>query len=71
MDYFYKDFLRGKFDEYSLWLANYNDVLSPSDEDDWKIWQFTEKGISEGANVKIDLNIYNGTKDQMQELLLD
>ena len=69
--YFYKDYLRGKFDEYPLWLANYNDVLSPSDEDDWKIWQFTEKGISEGANVKIDLNIYNGTKDQMQELLLD
>lgn len=69
--YFYKDFLRDKFDDYPLWLANYNDVLSPSDEDDWKIWQFTEKGISEGANVKIDLNIYNGTKDQMQELLLD
>lgn len=69
--YFYKDNLRGKFDDYPLWLANYNDVLTPSKEDNWKIWQFTENGISDGVNVKIDLNIYNGTKKEMKELLLD
>lgn len=69
--HFYKDYLRGKFDEYPLWLANYNDVAVPSEEDEWKIWQFTENGISQGVNSKIDLNIYNGTKWQMRELFLD
>lgn len=69
--HFYKDFLRGRFDDYPLWLANYNDVLAPSYEDKWKIWQFTEKGISAGVNSKIDLNIYNGSKWEMSELLLD
>lgn len=69
--HFYKDHLRGRFDDYPLWLANYNDVASPSPSDYWKIWQFTENGISSGSNTKIDLNIYNGTKQEMRELLLD
>lgn len=69
--HFYKDYLRGYFDEYPLWLANYNDVPQPSDIDDWVIWQFTEKGISDGVDTKIDLNIYNGSKWEMQNLLLD
>lgn len=69
--YFYKDNLRGKFDEYPLWLANYNDVLTPSKEDKWSIWQFTENGITAGVRTKIDLNIYNGSKRDFKELLLD
>ena len=69
--HFYKDYLRGRLDGYPLWLANYNDVPAPSDVDEWQMWQFTENGISPGVNVKVDLNIYNGTEAQMQELLLD
>ena len=41
--YYYKDHLKGEFDDYPLWLANYNDVMVPSPDDDWKLWQFTEK----------------------------
>lgn len=69
--HFYKDNLRGRFDEYPLWLANYNDVLIPSKEDKWKIWQFTENGITEGIKTKIDLNVYNGSKRDFKELLLN
>ena len=69
--HFYKDYLRGHLDEYPLWLANYNDVPQPSDIDKWKIWQFTENGISDGINTKIDLNIYNGTLSEMKELMVD
>ena len=58
--YYYKDHLKGEFDDYPLWLANYNDVMVPSPDDDWKLWQFTEKGIVKGINTKVDLNIYNG-----------
>lgn len=69
--HFYKDYLRGNFDDYPLWLANYNDILESSEMDKWQIWQFTENGISEGVNSKIDLNVYNGSKWEMNELLLD
>ena len=68
--YFYKDYLRGRFDDYPLWLANYNDVSQPSDEDKWQIWQFTENGIVNGVNVKVDLNIYNGSPAELKTLTL-
>ena len=52
-------------------MANYNDVPQPTDTDPWKIWQFTENGISDGIETKIDLNVYNGNIWEMRELLID
>ena len=72
--YYYRDNLKGEFDDYPIWLANYNDVLTPSEEeeeDDWKIWQFTENGIVKGINTKVDLNIYNGSTFGLKRLTLD
>lgn len=69
--HYYKDFLRGEFDGYPIWLANYNDVPEPSPEDQWDFWQFTEKGIVYGINSKIDLNIYNGGVWSLKSLTLD
>ncbi|REC48005.1 glycoside hydrolase family 25 protein [Chryseobacterium pennipullorum] len=69
--HYYKDFLKGEFEEYPLWLANYNDVPAPSPNDDWDFWQFTENGIVYGINTKIDLNIYNGNSWSLKRLTLD
>ena len=69
--HYYKDFLRGEFDGYPIWLANYNDVPEPSPEDQWDFWQFTENGIVYGINSKIDLNIYNGGVWSLKSLALD
>lgn len=69
--HYYKDFLKGEFDGYPLWLANYNDVPEPSPEDQWHFWQFTENGIVYGINSKIDLNIYNGGIWSLKSLTLD
>ncbi|MFY1046854.1 glycoside hydrolase family 25 protein [Chryseobacterium sp. GP-SGM7] len=69
--HYYKDFLRGEFDDYPIWLANYNDVPEPSPEDQWQFWQFTENGIVYGINSKIDLNIYNGGIWSLKSLTLD
>lgn len=69
--HYYKDFLRGEFDGYTLWMANYNDVTTPSPEDDWSFWQFTEKGIVHGINTKVDVNIYNGGMWSLESLTID
>ncbi|WP_297986568.1 GH25 family lysozyme [uncultured Chryseobacterium sp.] len=58
--HYYKDNLRGEFDDYPLWLANYNDVPQPSPDDEWDFWQFTENGIVYGINSKVDVDVYNG-----------
>lgn len=69
--HFYKDYMRGQFEDYPLWLANYNRVPQPSPTDDWVIWQFTEKGIVYGINTKVDLNVYNGSRWGMRELMVN
>lgn len=69
--HYYKDFLKGEFDDYPLWLANYNDVPSPTPNDRWDFWQFTENGIVHGINTKVDLDIYNGSSWSLKRLTLD
>lgn len=69
--HYYKDFLKGEFEEYPLWLANYNDVPAPSPDDHWDFWQFTENGIVYGINTKVDLNIYNGSTWSLKSLTLN
>ena len=69
--HYHKDFLKGEFEGYPLWLANYNDVLVPSPETEWNFWQFSEKGIVHGINTKVDLNIYNGGIWSLESLTID
>ncbi|MBB4806386.1 lysozyme [Chryseobacterium defluvii] len=69
--HYYNDYLKGEFEGYPLWLANYNDVPSPTPDDRWSFWQFTENGIVHGINTKVDLNIYNGNSWSLKRLTLD
>ncbi|MGX9987425.1 glycoside hydrolase family 25 protein [Soonwooa purpurea] len=69
--HYHKDVLAGEFEDYPLWLANYNDVPAPSPEENWQFWQFTENGIAYGINVKVDLNVYNGSYWSLRQLTLD
>lgn len=69
---YYRDYLKQDFGvEYPLWLANYNDVQTPSPDDDWSFWQFTENGIVYGVNTKVDVDIYNGGVWGLKRLTLD
>ncbi len=69
--YYYKDYIKGEFEDYPLWLANYNDVPAPAPTDDWDFWQFTENGIVYGINSKVDVDIYNGSLWSLQRLTID
>lgn len=66
---FYKDFLKEDFPEYTFWIANYNffvENLKP----DWQFWQFTEKGTVAGIKGSVDINIFNGTEEELQLMTL-
>lgn len=66
---YYTDFLKKEFSEYPLWIANYNFWRNEL-EADWHFWQFTEKAKIEGIEYPIDLNIFNGDKNELvQECL--
>ena len=47
----------GRLKGYDTWISKYND--SPQNED-WRIWQITEKGLVGGVEGNIDINLYKG-----------
>lgn len=64
---YYNTFLREEFADYTFWIANYNFFVEDICED-WTIWQFTESASVKGIPCDVDLNIYNGSPEMLEEL---
>lgn len=61
-----------RFDKYPVWIAWYNIKRNPNEiMDTWHFWQFTDKGTIKGVEGYIDINIYNGSNDDLLKLLLE
>jgi lysozyme len=63
---YYNDFLEDEFSEYTFWIANYNFWRKEMD-DDWLLWQFTEKAQVTGIKGLVDVNVYDGLKVELME----
>jgi hypothetical protein len=57
--------------KYLLWLANYNlQPKIPSPWSDWTFWQYTETGSVDGVTGHVDLDLFNGTRDDLNALVV-
>lgn len=55
---YYIDYLKGHgLDDYDYWIARYGDTPSARH---WEIWQFTDKGRSDGINHAVDIDLFRG-----------
>ena len=62
---FYRDNLRGAFEDYPFWLravAQHPSKVYPGRK--WLFWQYSGSGLSHGVKGKIDLNVFNGNEAQ-------
>ena len=62
--YPYSVYIEGQFEDYKLWIANYDEHPVLSDGREWTFWQYSEHGILpgySGAVEYIDLNVYRGS----------
>ena len=64
---YYQDFLKDEFSEYAFWIANYN-FIDAEINDDYLFWQFTEQAKINGISEKVDVNIFNGDLDDLDEI---
>lgn len=66
---FYDSYLRESFpaDEYTLWIADYR---GRAPELNWQIWQHTESHKIKGIRGKVDRNVFVGSEEEFQKLLL-
>lgn len=68
-DSYFSDFLEKEFEGYTLWIANYNFwVEKPKGH--WNFWQFSEKGSVNGVKGFVDLNMFQGDIEELEELCI-
>jgi len=58
--------------DYPLWIAQYPNQYVTGMEPSlprgwfkWTFWQYSEKGVVNGINADVDLNLYNGTLEEL------
>ncbi len=57
------------FNAYPYWIAHYY-VDSVKYEGKWHFWQHTDVGTVPGIKEEVDLNVFNGTLEELQALTL-
>jgi len=66
---YFEDFLQEDFPNYKFWIANYN-PLKEKIEDEYLMWQFTEKAQLHGVNELVDVNVFNGNVDDLKNVCI-
>lgn len=66
---YYEDFLKEDFPDYQFWIANYN-PWKEKIHDDYLMWQFTEKAQLHGIDELVDVNVFNGTVDDLKKVCI-
>ena len=66
--HFYETYLSRDFDpdDYMLWIADYRECPDLH----WQIWQHTDSHKVQGSRKKLDRNVFRGTEDEFQKLIL-
>jgi lysozyme len=68
---FYKDHLKGKFDDYPLWIAHYyQPKLKFSNQTKWNFWQHADNAQVDGIKGRVDMNVFNGEEEDLSALLV-
>lgn len=65
---YYTDFLKKEFTDYKLWIANYS-FFEEEIREEWQFWQFTDKASLKGIDGNVDVNIYNGSREDLLKLV--
>ncbi len=60
----YTRFIKGRFERYPLWICSFTDPPLGEGNDHWSIWQYSHRGWTEACNSEVDLNTFNGTRDE-------
>ena len=55
-------FIRDNFGNYPLWLCSF----TGEPEGQWRLWQYTHRGTLAGTQSALDINVFNGTRDEWQ-----
>jgi lysozyme len=67
---FFKRYIKGNFPGYIVWIAHYKTDRPRAEHHEWHFWQYTEHGKAAGIKGNIDLNVFNGTLADLNNLVI-
>lgn len=62
----YTRYIRGYLDSYPLWIAS---LTAAPDADGWRMWQYTHRGRVAGIGGNVDINTFNGSREDWENWL--
>ena len=70
----YKMYIKDEFEGYPLWIRNvyYSPDLDMNNK--WVFWQYTDRAVMDGYygdEKYIDMNVFNGTKEEFEKRFID
>jgi lysozyme len=68
---FWTAHLSAQFGRYPLWIAEYGVTVPrlPAGWTQWTFWQHSQQGTSPGVPAAVDLDVFNGTQDDLSALI--
>lgn len=66
---FYDAYLQHEFVQHPIWISNFYTQPHLADGRRWIFWQYSERGQVSGIGNLVDLNVFNGSTEQFQELV--
>ena len=66
---FYKNYLINQFSDNPIWIRDILSKPNLPDGRDWLFWQYANRGRLEGINTIVDLNAFNGSREEFEKIL--
>jgi lysozyme len=67
---YYKKYIQGNFENYPIWIAAYRWDKPDLPKNAWQFWQYSDKGWRDGIKERVDLNVFNGKRRDLEKLLI-
>jgi lysozyme len=65
---FYNNHLAEHFSSYRLWIQSFHQKPKLK-ETSWTIWQFTNEGRVDGIETLVDLNVFKGSHESLEQFI--
>lgn len=66
---FYRNYLINQFPDNPIWIRDILSKPNLPDGRNWVFWQYTNRGRVEGINTLVDLNAFNGNREEFLRLM--
>ena len=65
----YAEYIKGNLEDYPIWIRDVFTPVSWSNIQKWTFWQYCNRGQVPGVTGFVDLNVFYGERNQLDELV--